>query len=232
MAEPNYEMEILLGLKPFAEFEGILSPILPKRIPEAKRKKLLKQVYDLAAQKVIMEGDKEGSRRQAKLFRNDRLKMRRVRAHLQCAIREIKAADSIYPQEWKDFELIECFDVKEIITSLDKLRRDIQNSEQEYAAITHPALRTPEEKQLAGPTSLRYPFAGMKSTAIAYWFISSVERCLTGFALTERIYFLPTEIDRIISRAFQASFTLGGDFAISRVKTARRRLPKTSSSTP
>lgn len=227
MAAPKYEIEIQLGLKPFGEFERVLSPILPKRIPEAKRKKLLKQVYDLAAQKVRMEGAKRGVQWQAKFFRGNRLKMRRARAHLQIAVREIKAAYSIYPQE-----LIKFFDLKEIVASLDKLRQDIQNSEQEYSVITHPALRTHEEKKLAGPTSLKYPFAGMKSTAIAYWFISSVERCLTGFALTERTYFLASQIDRIISHAFQASFTLGGNFAVERVKTARRRLPKPSSSTP
>jgi hypothetical protein len=227
MVAPKYEMEIQLGLKPFGEFERILLPILPKRIPEVKRKKLLKQVYDLAAQKVRMEGAKEGIQWQAKLFRGNRLKMRRARAHLQSAVREIKAADSVYPQEFTKF-----LDLKEIVTSLEGLRQDIQRLEREAAVITHPALRTIDEKALAGPASLKYPFPGMKSTAIAYWFISSVERCLTGFALTERTYFLPSEIDRIISHTFQASFTLGRDFAISRVKTARQRLRKAASSTP
>lgn len=218
---------IELGLKPYAEFVRGISPMLA-RIPPRKRKSLLDDIYELATQKVEMEGLKRGVEDQGVEHRRRRIGLARTRAHIKTAKKELLDAQSSYAGQGEDLGIVQ------VIARLDEMNRDLEIGERIHASIVHPARKTGIEKRLRPPedTLLDYAslFPGMNKTAIDYWFISGVESRLREFAADAKIYFLPSEYDRIISKAFEAAF--GERTTIDRVKTARKRLAKRAASVP
>jgi hypothetical protein len=219
-------------LKPFNEFQRIISPLLARVAPE-ERKLLLERIYALAGQKMHQEEVKRFIVDSIGASRKERVQLRRKRAHIGNAIKELLAADklsairtklfttrvpSTSTERWvvplKDSSL---FDFEAAVQQLRLMDQELQEIEHLFVATVHPKLRTSVEKSYPIPSPRdRTTFPAIKATAIEYWFISALDKCIP---IRDQ-----AELHRIISKIFDAAF--GEGYGIDRVKTALRRLPK------
>jgi hypothetical protein len=78
-----------MRLCPFCEFEAIISPLL-HRVAFDERVSLLREIYALATKKMRMENIKELAIEHVKVFRGERQKLQRKRAHFKNAIRNYR----------------------------------------------------------------------------------------------------------------------------------------------
>ncbi len=225
---------IELGLKPYDEYVRVMLPVV-RRIPGRNRKRLLDGIYEIAAQKVHMEGLKRGVKYDAVTIRRRREKFKRTRAHIKNATRELLSAESSYPEELLHHNVKPVIDeVNAMIAKLEEMGQRFAQMEHLAASVMHPELKTEKERNFPPREGFGPDYSsllpGMKSTAIDYWFVSFVESIIRRFASETKMFFIPSEYNRIISRSFEAAF--GGSYAVDRVKTARRRLRKTMTVVP
>jgi hypothetical protein len=223
-----------MELKPFKEFKKLLSPRL-KHVAPRKPDELLVDIYALAVEKDTLEKHKQVTRELSGYWRTRRTKLKRARAHIQNAVRELLAASPLYESEWEASmtpgpgvsaaQMAEVLNLKSRIDWLEQTAKQIHEVENLYAASIHPALKTRAEVNSPFP-ALTYDslFPGMKAAAIDYWFVARLEKLLADLRSQDGSRLRPAVITGIISWTFWAAF--GERYEIDRVKTARRRLPK------
>jgi hypothetical protein len=216
--DSNSELAIKLGLKPYAEFEQIVSPVLARVSPKS-RSRLLREIYGLAARKVLMDGSIKGAEEEVKVFRQRRRRVEWARTHIQNAWNALLKAESRFPQE-----LPRWFNIMEMMATLGKLNEDFARAHETYLSVEN-SLKNLQGNTIEAQTSpaTRYTAVdpGMKSTASDYWFISEVNKLLAKGPAGRRPRVWP---NKLIQQAFKAAFN--DHCTIGRIKKARKRLSR------
>jgi|ERR1700733_5872128 len=216
--DSNSELAIKLGLKPYAEFEQIVSPVLARVSPKS-RNRLLREIYQRAAQKVLMEEGERGAEGQARGLRARRRRLRWTRAHIQNARKALLKAESRFPQEHP-----RRFNIAEIIAKLTEINEDFERADGTYLGLEK-YLENLEgsriEAQTSSATKYTALFPGKKCTASDSWFISAVNELLPKGRTGRRP---PVWPNKLIREAYEAAF--GDSRDIERIKKARSRMPK------
>jgi|GEM_PF-5528644 hypothetical protein len=216
--DSNSELAIELGLKPYAEFEQMVSPVLA-RVPPKSRNQLLQEIYELAAQKVLMEGGQRGAEAYARAFRKRRRKLRWTRAHIQNARKALLKAELRFPQGHP-----QRFNIAEIIAKLTDINEDFERADGAYLSVQQ-YLENLEGTRIEAQTSSASKYTALfpdrRCTASDKWFISAVNELLPEEWTGPRS---PVWPNKLIKRVFEAAF--GDVREIERIKKARSRLRK------
>jgi hypothetical protein len=176
----KWDLAVRLGLKPYAEFETIICPLL-KRLEADRQTEISGKIYALTVEKKIREADKKDFQAQEQTFRVQQKSISNTRKHINKATEELLAAQAaIHP------DLPRCFDVEPFVSKLRSLNKLLEEQEALFSRLTS-ALQDPTGKTIThlGTTTMLtldpafagedgYVFPGMKSTATDYPFIRSL----------------------------------------------------------
>src|SRR5260370_2439699 len=98
MLEPPFDQALDLGLKPYAQFWEKMSPVFP-RISSEERERYLRDIYKLAAEKVLMETGRADVENQAQWMAKAAEMIQSATPHMEAASQSLlKAADALPPE--------------------------------------------------------------------------------------------------------------------------------------
>jgi hypothetical protein len=219
--DSDSELSNKLGLRPYAKFEQIVSPVLA-RLATKDRELLLRRIYALAAQKVLMDGAKVEVEGELRTLRQRRRRVAWTRAHVQNARTALLKAESRFPDE-----LPRWFDVKEMIATLAKMDNDFAQANETYLSVEKYLENlegTKIQAQTTPPGNYSAVFPGRKNTFTDHWFVAAVNKLLPTGLAGKKPSVWP---NKLIQQVFKAAF--GELREIERIKKLRGRLPKGSS---
>lgn len=194
--KPPFDQALQLGLRPYAEFHEKMSPLF-RRINSHERDGYLRDIYRLAAEKVLIEKGKTDAGDQACEFAEEAEKVQSATAHIEDASRSLLEAAGALPYEFPGRS-----EVKELASQLHDLGRRLADKGQELTRFAG-ELRTLHGKNVtvsrASPSSLQYAvqLQGMEEVApdlpSGEKLLADYIRTLTGSTVeTEHRYQFPS----------------------------------------
>jgi hypothetical protein len=162
--EPPFDQALHLRLKPYAEFKEKMSPLFA-RISSEERERFLRDIYRLAAKKVLMETARADAENLAQSMAGAAEMIQSATPHMEAASQNLlKAADALPPESPGRKEL------DGIIERFQDFQRGLTDQGQQLARFAG-KLRNLEGKDISlrsdTPSSLLYAFPLEKMDEVA-----------------------------------------------------------------
>jgi len=162
--QPPYDQALQLGLRPYAKFEKKMSPLFA-RISSDERDGFLRDIYRLAAEKVLMETGRTDAENQAQWLAEEAEMVQSATPHIEAASQSLsKAADAMPHESPGRLEL------ERIVSQLHDIKRRLADKGQELARFAN-VLRSLEGKDVAvrsaSPSSVQYEVRLRKMDEVA-----------------------------------------------------------------
>lgn len=151
--KPPLDRALGLGLKPYAEFETKMSPLF-ERISSDERDRFLRHIYQLAAEKVLIENSRVDAENQARDLEEEATKIQSATPPMENASQQLSEARDALPQESTDRSKIE-----KIISQLHSLDQSLTERSLKLTRLAK-ELRNLKGKEIdvmgGSPSSLQY----------------------------------------------------------------------------
>ena len=98
--KPPFDQALHLGLKPYAEFEKKMSPLFA-RVSAEERERFLRDIYSLAAKKVLMETGRDDAENLARQLSEEAEKLQSASQHMEAAEQSLLKAASALPHGYQ-----------------------------------------------------------------------------------------------------------------------------------
>jgi len=162
--QPPYDQALQLGLRQYAEFEKKMSPLFA-RISSDERDGYLRDIYRLAAEKVLMETGRTDAQNQAQLLAEEAEMFQSATPNIEAASQSLSEAADALPQEFPGR-----VEVEGIVAQLRDIKQRLTDKAQELARFAN-VLRNLEGKDIAvrsaSPSSLLYEIPLRKMDEVA-----------------------------------------------------------------
>jgi hypothetical protein len=175
--KPPFDLALHLGLKPYAEFEKKMSSVI-ERITADERERFLRDIYRLAAKKVLMETARDDAENLARQLSEEAEKLQSASRHMEAAAQSLLKAASALPHEYQG--RLESETIASQFHDIEQSMADKAQKLARYASV----LRNLEGKDISvrgdTPSSLLYAFRLEKMDEVAPD-LPSRERSLDGY---------------------------------------------------
>jgi hypothetical protein len=197
MTDSESDLPIRLGLKPYSEFEQLMFPLF-KRVASEERDHILRKIYSLMGEKLVLEKEQKEIEHQRDILREKQASIRATRRHVEKAMEELVAADARFHKDlprWFEFqpildvlgELVKFLAENE--ESMGRVVRTLSDPEGMVVAtqlvgkeitttvsLISPPMKTPFD--LASPDRFEFEHPDQRKTTIDDPFIECVVDCL------------------------------------------------------
>ena len=112
--KPPFDLALHLGLKPYAEFEKKMSSVI-ERITADERERFLRDIYRLAAKKVLMETARDDAENLARQLSEEAEKLQQKNKKKDAPQKKRKARTTYKTYDLKDAEMFSLCDAMRFV---------------------------------------------------------------------------------------------------------------------